>query len=214
MGSQRWPSGHGPSRNVIPGGVGITSNMYDAVEEFLRDFRYAPRQFQYGEAALVQLLAKTSQGYAQALSRGPNVGPRGGSQMRLTGRTFVTDSGGVSTPRPKWSSQAWRIPVRRITSRYYQGWKVKRLAPNVWEVYNESREAFFIEIGAHPTSTRKRPRRIRTYAYLRTLRFVKTTNAAHRILDLSLGARGARMPTIGTGARFSTPTGSVGGTYG
>jgi hypothetical protein len=155
--------------------------MYDVVEEFLQDFRYAPMQFQYGEAAMVMLLAKTSQGFAQSMSRGP------------------------VDPLQKNPAAAWRIPVRRISSRYYQGWKVRRLAPNIWEVYNESREAFFIELGIHPSSTpRKRPRRIRTHAYIKTLQFAKQTNMAHRILDLSLGARGARMPLIS-----GIPTGRV-----
>lgn len=161
--SQRW----GRRTSVLPGGVGITTNMFDAVEEFLQDFSQSISAFRYGEMALVQLLAKTSQGFAQGMSRGP------------------------VDPMQQNPAAAWRIPVRRITSRYYQGWKVRRIAPNVWEMYNEVREAYFIEYGIHPSPTPRRMRRpIRKLSAMKTLRFVEQTRAAHRLLDLSLGARG------------------------
>lgn len=182
-GAQRWTN-RGQPRG---GFVGITTNMFDAVEEFLQDFRHSMLNWQYGEQALVMLLAKTSQGFAQQMSRGPNVGPSGGSQMELTGRRFVVDSSGTATPSPQWRGQAWRIPVRRITSRYYQGWKVRRIAPNIWELYNESREAYFIEFGIHPTSPYRVRRPVRKMAALKTIRFAQQTKAGHRILDSVFG---------------------------
>ncbi len=117
--------------------------------------------WQYGEQAMVMLLAKTSQGFAQGMSRG------------------------IFDPR-QTSGQAWRIPVRRITSRYYQGWKVKRIAPNIWELYNEAREAYFIEFGIHPSPNRVR-RPVRKLAAMKTIRFAQNTKMGYRILDSVFG---------------------------
>jgi hypothetical protein len=176
--SQRWPS----RTSILPGGVGITTNMFDAVEEFLEDFGHSINAFRYGEMALVQLLAKTSQGFAQGMSRGP------------------------VDPRMTNTAAAWRMPVRRITSRYYQGWKVRRIAPNIWEMYNEAREAYFIEYGIHPSPNRIR-RPIRKLAALKTLNFAAQTRVAHRLLDMSLGGKGrglARTMPQSPGASFWT----------
>src|SRR5687767_3334467 len=148
-GAQRW----GSRTSVLPGAVGITTNMFDVVEEFLQDFRHSISAFRYGEQALVMLLAKTSQGYAQQMSRGP------------------------VDPREQRPSAAWRIPVRRITSRYYQGWKVRRIAPNIWEMYNDAREAYFIEYGISPSPRRIR-RPIRKLAYIKTVKFVASSKVA------------------------------------
>lgn len=174
-GAQRWPG----RTSVLPGGVGITTNMFEAVEEFLEDFSTSISAFRYGEMALVQLLAKTSQGFAQSMSRGP------------------------VDPQEKNPAAAWRIPVRRITSRYYQGWKVRRIAPNIWEMYNEAREAYFIEYGIHPSPNRIR-RPIRKLAYIKTLKFAEQTRVAHRLLDLSLGYPSKRVMPQSPGASFWT----------
>ena len=57
---------------------------------------------------------------------------------------------GPYDPRGTNSSLAWRTPeagIRRITQRYYLGWKVKGVQTGIWRVYNDSREAYFIEYG-------------------------------------------------------------------
>lgn len=187
---QKWPS----RTSVIPGGVGITTNMFNAIEEFLADFSGNAERFRYGEQAMVMLLARTNLGFAQAMSRGP-VDP-GQTGQSFGGYKYVGSPGGGIQKVPQWGSgHAWKIPVRRITSRYYHGWKVKRIAPNIWEVYNESREAYFIEYGIHPTSPNAVPRRIRKKSALRTLHFAAQTNMAHRMLDGVFGPR--------TGAAFA-----------
>ena len=47
-GPQLW----GRRTSVLPGGVGVTTNMFNAVEEFLQDFGQSINNFRYGEQAL------------------------------------------------------------------------------------------------------------------------------------------------------------------
>lgn len=57
---------------------------------------------------------------------------------------------GPYDPFGRNSGLAWRTPsegIRRISQNYYLGWKVKSSGPGSWMVYNDSREAYFIEFG-------------------------------------------------------------------
>jgi len=118
--------------------------------------------------AYVQLLARTNRAFSQELSRGP------------------------VDPQQNNPNAAWKIPVRRISSRYYQGWKLQRVARGVWRVYNDSREAYYIEYGIH-TSPRRVPRPIRRRALLKTLHFIDSVGAGRRVWEgifSPLGNRG------------------------
>ena len=56
---------------------------------------------------------------------------------------------GPLDPHGMNSSLAWRTPeqgIRRITQNYYLGWKVQKVS-NGFRIYNDSREAYFIEYG-------------------------------------------------------------------
>lgn len=76
---------------------------------------------------------------------------------------------------------AWRIPVRRISGAYYVGWKVKRVKEAVWQLYNDSREAYFIEFGINWLGAGRRVRRpIRKLSLRRTMERMMTTQAYHR----------------------------------
>jgi hypothetical protein len=119
------------------------------------------------------------------------------------GRRFIAGQSGPATPQPIYRDAAWKIPVRRITQRYYKGWKVRRLAPGAWILYNDSREAYFIEFGIHPRGkfssiekTKagasphgyfvKRVRRpIRKLSLMKTLRFMDQSRAGERIWEAS-----------------------------
>src|SRR5580765_2151312 len=56
-------------------------------------------------------------------------------------------SAGFLDPGGKNSEMAWKLPVRRITGAYLEGWKVKRKGKAYYILYNASREAYFIEFG-------------------------------------------------------------------
>lgn len=85
-------------------------------------------------------------------------------------------SAGPRDPRQQFPQGAWKIPVRRISSHYFQGWNVRRIAPGTWMVYNPTREAYYIEYGIH-TSGRRVRRPISKLALIATLKFADT----HRI---------------------------------
>jgi hypothetical protein len=113
-------------------GIVITDQFFRDVNNFIRDNESSMRRFNYGMDFLVQLLARTAHGYAQKLSAGP-VDPQG-----------------------RRRDLAFQLPVRRITGRYYFGWKIKKISMGIWLVYNDSREAYFIEYGIHPSGRRVR----------------------------------------------------------
>lgn len=101
----------------------ITPEIFDEIDDWIRAAERTGRNTQFGMDALVQLMARTNQAIAKEKSRGP-VDPRGAMY-----------------------DKAWKIPVRRITGRYYRGWRVRRITSGVWMLYNDSREAYFIEYG-------------------------------------------------------------------
>jgi len=103
---------------------------------------------------------------------------------------------GPYDPHQQRPELAWRTPaegIRRISQRYYLGWKVHQKGPAHWELYNDSREAFYIEfgisqVGGSRFGTRARyvpgariRRPVRKLSLRRTLEKMMTTQAYHRI---------------------------------
>lgn len=147
----------------------ISSETFEAYDDWIRAAEASGRNAQFGVNALVSLMARTNQAFAMEMARG------------------------VVDPRMQNRAAAWKIPVRRITSRYYKGWKVQRLAPGVWILFNDSREAFYIEFGIHPGSRRgtehgntydarvRRP--IRKLSLIRTLKLMDESRAGERVWE-------------------------------
>lgn len=168
----------------------ISDKTYNQIEEWILAAEASGRNAQYGLNALAMIMARTNQAFAMEMSRGP-LDP----QQR----------------NPAW---AWRTPsqgIRRISSHYYTGWKVKRIAPNVWALFNASREAFFIEFGIQHVGTTqvityrggkvfmRNPRRIRRpvqkLSLMKTMNFVDQTAVADRVWSLIFAPfRPGRMP--------------------
>lgn len=99
---------------------------------------------------------------------------------------------GPSDPSGRATQLAWRAPsqgIRRITGQYYVRWRVRQISPAVWQLYNDSREAYFIEFGisrvgfggVRDVPTRRMRRPVRKLSLLRTLEFMMTTRAYHRV---------------------------------
>jgi len=107
---------------------------------------------------------------------------------------------GPHDPYQRSPEEAWRMPnagIRRITQNYYFGWKVKYSGPGWWTLYNDSREAYFIEFGIH-TSNRRVRRPVRKLSQLKTLRWMMSTHAYHRVWsDIYLGPRRGKGRKIG-----------------
>lgn len=154
----------------------INPRIFDEIDDWIRAAEISGQNVRFGMNVLTSLLARTNQAFAQEMSRGPY------------------------DPQERKPDAAWKIPVRRITSRYYQGWKVRRLAPAVWMLYNDSREAYYIEFGinhvGHGTTVTYRDGRtyikgsarvrrpIRKMSLIKTLRFVESTRVNDRVWEL------------------------------
>jgi len=175
MSEPNWTPGRG-SRSALGGGVfRISPETYESIEEWIQAAEQSGRNIRFGMNALAMLMARTNQAIAMEMSRGPN------------------------DPQERLPNAAWQIPVRRITSRYYKGWKVNRLAPGVWMLYNDTREAFFIEYGINHVgpgmtvtyrdgrtyikSSRRVRRPIRKLSLIKTLRFVDQTRTGERVWE-------------------------------
>jgi hypothetical protein len=138
--------------------IEITDNTYTQLEEYLRwaETVGSQRNFNFGMNALVMMMAYTNLGFAQKMSAGP------------------------VDPQQRNAAAAWKIPVRRITENYFFGWKVRRLGFGVWQLYNDSREAYFIEFGIHISNARIR-RPIRKLSLRKTLMLMETSTVYHRV---------------------------------
>lgn len=152
------------------GAFHITPETFNGIEEYIRWSQRVsnPIHFHRGMDLLVRFMAYANLGIAQKMSAGP-YDPR--------------------QTHPVW---AWRTPdqgIRRISERYYIGWKVRRLRQGSWMLYNDSREAFFIEFGISEVGwgenrhvpARRIRRPVRKLSQNRTLVAMMRTQAYHRV---------------------------------
>jgi hypothetical protein len=116
-----------------------------------------PLQFRIGMLQLTQMMAYVNQSMARKLSFGPE------------------------DPYQSNPQAAWKLPVRRITGRYYLGWKVRPIRGG-WQLYNDSREAYFIEFGINWMGEGRRVRRpVQRLSLMKTMQYMQSTQAYHRI---------------------------------
>lgn len=143
--------------------VEISTDTINAIEHYIRWAAGVPGQLPRAMDILARFMSLTNLGIAQHMSYGP------------------------SDPQNRNPTQAWRIPVRRISGRYFYGWQVKRIGIGTWMLYNDSREAYYIEYGIHRNpydenvSSRRIRRPIRKLSLRRTLEAMMRTQAYHRV---------------------------------
>lgn len=119
---------------------------------------------------LVKMMALLNQGYARAMSFGPY------------------------DPTERHPEYAWKTPVRRISQRYYLGWKVKQMRMGTFLLYNEEREAYFIEFGINWLGEGRRVRRpVRKLSLRKTVATMMTTGAYHRIWASIMKSKSSNM---------------------
>lgn len=141
----------------------ISQETFKALEEYILWAESVPAKMPRAMDILSQIMSLTNMGIAQEMSYG------------------------AYDPQNRNPSQAWKIPVRRISQRYFYGWKVKHLGIGTWMLYNDSREAYFIEFGIHrnpqteQVSSRRIRRPIRKLSLRRTLEATLRTNIYHRV---------------------------------
>jgi hypothetical protein len=140
----------------------VTEETLASLDAYIRELEDVGKQLPIGMDMLIGLMARADYDYSRALSLG------------------------VKDPKQQYPAQAWQIPVRRISSRYHQGWRITRVMRGVWRVYNDAREAWYIEYGIH-TSPRRVIRPVRRRALMLTLKFVDQTRAGERVWDVVFG---------------------------
>lgn len=141
-----------------PGLIEPTKETINAIEEVIRWAESeVPFQMEQNMIRLTQLMATVNQGFARKMAFGPE------------------------DPRGRGSTLAWRLPVRRISGRYYLGWKIRPIRGG-WQLYNDSREAYFIEFGINHLGEGRRVRRpVQRLSLRQTLEYMASTQAYHRI---------------------------------
>ena len=117
---------------------------------------------------------------------------------------------------PHDTSRSWGMPVPRITSSYFLGWRVQRVRHGTWILTNDSREAYYIEYGIHrnpatgAVATRRIRRPIFKLTLLRTMEHIQRSALAHRVWSNILipkpGEPGRRTALI----TWSQPSGVMG----
>lgn len=147
------------ARYSLPGGFGISRQHFEDVENLIRAARTGSREMQSAMDLACRLMAHTTQAYALRYYRGAQA---------PSGRPFT-------------------IPVRRITGRSGAGWRVRRVAPGAWEVYNEERGAWMVEHGIYAGNNRVR-RPILKMSGVATLRFIQRTRFGERIMAETFGS--------------------------
>jgi hypothetical protein len=149
--------------------VEITPKSITAIESYIRWCEYeAPQHLPIYMDRLVAHMALMNQSFARKMAFGP------------------------LDPQGKDTSLAWRTPeegIRRISGAYYIGWRVKKRGLAHYRLWNASKEAYFIEYGISevgwgdnrhvPKGRIRRP--VRKLSLLKTLKFMATTQAYHRI---------------------------------
>lgn len=151
----RMPAGQIPR-------TGITRKTFDDLEDFIRDVQASKEKVATGIDLLVRAMILVTKGLAQEKSMGP-VAPAHRSNPAL----------------------AYRIPVQRITGRYFAGWTQRRIGPAHWILYNEAFEAYLIETGMFQRV--RRP--ILKMSLIGMLRFLDTTRTGDRFMEWVLAPR-------------------------
>lgn len=144
------------------GGLTISRKTFASIENFIADNNASKEKLHMGLDALARGMVLVIKGLAQQKSGGP-VAPRRRSNPAL----------------------AYRIPVQRITGRYFAGWTVKRLGPAHYVIYNDVFEAYLIEYGIFQRV--RRP--ILKMSLMGMLSLLQTTRTGDRFLDWVLAPR-------------------------
>lgn len=140
----------------MPGQFTFSRKTFEQLEEWSRDTTASIEKIRGSYDALIRLCILTVKAEAQKRTMGP-----------------------VAATRRSNPALAHRIPVQRITGRYFAGWTVRRLRWGAWVLYNEERAAYVVEFGIGQRA--RRP--ILKQSVLDMLRFIQTTRTAERFAE-------------------------------
>lgn len=142
--------------------VGFSRKTFENIENFIADNEASKEKVQQGIDLLVRAMVLAIKGFAQEKSGGP-LAPRQRSVAAL----------------------ANRIPVQRITGRYYAGWTQRRLGHARWMVFNDAKEAWYVEYGIHQRV--RRP--VLKMSLIGMLGMLQTTRTGDRFMEWVLRPR-------------------------
>jgi len=153
-----WARGSGS-----PGtGFKVTPESFNRIVRFMEQNEESVVKAREGMDLLVQLMAVFTRSEAMKKSQGP-----------------------VAARRRSNPAMAYRIPVQRITGRYYASWYVRRAGSGRWRVGNDSFEAVLIENGIFQRV--RRP--ILKMSVLSMLRYVQQTQVATKYMQSVINVR-------------------------
>ena len=143
----------------------ISRRTFEELEEWIRDNAVAEKDFVTGINAIVMMMAYTIKGAAQQKTMG------------------------AVDRRAQNTALAYKIPVRRITGKLFAGWKVSKLGPGRYMVYNDDRAAWVLEEDIDQRSGRRTRRPILKLSVIQMLKLIQTTRTAERMVDSVMAPR-------------------------
>lgn len=165
--------------------VSIAPETLQQLQKFISDNEHIMRRLPSIDNKIAQFMAGVCDMYVHKWSGGAyrtgNQGPSWTTPRRNT-QTGRFQKQETINNHSYTASRAWSFPVPRITGDYYAGWKMEKAGPGTWRNYNETREAYFIEFGIHPSKNRVR-RPVAKKSALDTLRAVWNTGVVKRFTD-------------------------------
>jgi hypothetical protein len=153
----RWARGA-----TMPNQFSISRKTFERLEDWIKDNEASSEKAKQGMDTLVRLCVLVVKAEAQKRTMGP-VAPRGRSNPAL----------------------AYRVPVQRITGRYFAGWTVRRTRFGAWMIYNDERAAYFVEFGIGQRV--RRP--ILKMSVIAMLKFLQSTRTGERFAEYILAPR-------------------------
>lgn len=147
----------------MPSTFQITRQTFTDIENFISDNEASADKVLMGMDALARSMILVIKGLAQQKSAGPQ-------------------SFGRSNP-----AFANRIPVQRISGRYYAGWTTRKVGNAHWMLYNDAVEAYLIETGLYQRT--RRP--ILKLSIIGMLKFLENSRTEQRFLAWVLAPRRA-----------------------
>lgn len=153
----KWATG-----TTMPNQFAISRRTFENLEQWIRDNEASAQKAAQGIDTLVRLCILVVKAEAQKRTMGP-VAPQRRSNPAL----------------------AYRIPVQRITGRYFAGWTVRRVRFGAWMIYNDERAAYVVEFGIGQRV--RRP--VLKLSVIGMLRFVQTTRMADRFAEYVMAPR-------------------------
>lgn len=179
-------------RENLGQGFTIGRKTFEEIEDFIRDNHASAEKVKFGINSLANAMVLVIKGEAQKRSGGP-----------------------VAARKRSNPALAYRIPVQRITGRYFAGWMIKKLGSGHYLIYNDSVEAFLIETGLYQRV--RRP--ILKMSLMSMLALLQTTRTAERFVDWVMAPRrnsrgqfqsfGTRMQGTSTLGGMAGPTGAL-----